>query len=131
MGQRGATAWSVNAQIDRTRFAAPGLAGGKAGAPGALAIDGVASAQPKARTLLDPASRVQLSPPGGGGYGDPFSRAPELVLADVVSGYVSIEGAARDYGVAVRYLGEPERLVRLPEHYAIDAEATARLRGSL
>jgi N-methylhydantoinase B len=49
-------------------------------------------------------------------------------LADVVSGYVSMESAERDYGVVIRYLGTPDRLVRLPEHYTVDEEATARLR---
>ena len=36
---------------------------------------------------------------GGGGYGDPLDRDPELVLQDVVNGKVSEEGAQRDYGV--------------------------------
>jgi len=34
----------------------------------------------------------------------------------------------RDFGVVIRYLGTPEQLVRLSEHYAVDEEATARLR---
>jgi N-methylhydantoinase B len=50
------------------------------------------------------------------------------VLDDVVSGYVSVEAAEREYGVIVRYLGAAERLIRLPEHYAIDWQATERLR---
>jgi hypothetical protein len=62
----------------------------------------------------------------GGGR---FRRAIDAVLADVVAGYVSLEGAERDYGVVIRYTGTPEQLVRLPEHYAVDEEATARLRG--
>jgi N-methylhydantoinase B len=39
--------------------------------------------------------------PGGGGYGDPLTRPIEYVLDDVLDGFVSIEGAERDYGVAV------------------------------
>jgi N-methylhydantoinase B len=69
-----------------------------------------------------------MAPPGGAGYGDPLQRPVDAVLADVVSGYVSLESAERDYGVVIRYLGTPEQLVRLPEHYAVDEEATARLR---
>ncbi len=38
---------------------------------------------------------------GGGGWGDPFRRDPESVLADVVNGYVSLASAREDYGVAV------------------------------
>lgn len=39
--------------------------------------------------------------PSGGGYGVPFKRDPEAVLADVRSGKVTIEGAAEDYGVSI------------------------------
>jgi N-methylhydantoinase B len=38
---------------------------------------------------------------GGGGYGDPIDREPEAVLADVLSGLVSVESAAGIYGVVV------------------------------
>ena len=39
--------------------------------------------------------------PGGGGWGNPFDRDPELVLRDVRDGVVSTEAARRDYGVVV------------------------------
>ncbi len=73
---------------------------------------------------------MQLCLPGGGGYGDPLARPPERVLQDVVDGYVSIEAAEREYGVAVRFLGEPGQLVRLPQHYTIDWERTHQLRAA-
>ena len=38
---------------------------------------------------------------GGGGYGDPRERDPERVRQDVLNGYVSVEAARRDYGVAI------------------------------
>ena len=37
----------------------------------------------------------------GGGWGDPLERDPDLVRRDVRDGYVTIAGAARDYGVVV------------------------------
>src|SRR5690606_25864754 len=37
---------------------------------------------------------------GGGGWGDPCARKPEVVLADVAKGLVTIEGACR-YGVVI------------------------------
>ncbi|MBC3191734.1 hydantoinase B/oxoprolinase family protein [Pseudonocardia sp. C8] len=61
---------------------------------------------------------------GGGGWGDPFERDVQKVLADVRDEYVSVEGAARDYGVVV--LGDPHRD---PEGLRFDEEATARLRA--
>ncbi len=39
---------------------------------------------------------------GGGGFGDPLLRKPTLVCEDVADGYVSIERAAKDYGVVIR-----------------------------
>jgi N-methylhydantoinase B len=60
---------------------------------------------------------------GGGGWGDPFTRDPERVLVDVRDGYVSVAGAARDYGVVV--LGDPDRD---PEGISVDLDATTSLR---
>ena len=38
---------------------------------------------------------------GGGGWGDPLDREPELVQRDVIQGKVSIEAARGEYGVAL------------------------------
>lgn len=38
---------------------------------------------------------------GGGGYGDPFTRDPALVLEDVLDEKLSLVAARRDYGVAI------------------------------
>jgi N-methylhydantoinase B len=67
--------------------------------------------------------------PGGGGYGDPYDRDPSLVLRDVVDGYVSAEAAREAYGVAIRYTGAADALVRPPSAYELDEAETARLRG--
>jgi N-methylhydantoinase B len=56
---------------------------------------------------------------GGGGYWDPFERDAERVLDDVRAGYVSLEAARRDYGVAIHRHGR---------RYEIDLSATAELR---
>jgi N-methylhydantoinase B len=61
----------------------------------------------------------RLETPGGGGYGDPYARDPEKVLADVREGYVSPDRAARDYGVAI---------TREAGHWAIDCVETTKLR---
>src|ERR1043166_8360826 len=55
-----------------------------------------------------------------GGYVDPLEREPERVLFDVRNGKVTIDAAARDYGV--RILSAPWR---------IDNEATVELRNKL
>ena len=87
---------------------------------------------PPAKTLvpLELDAHVHLRLPGGAGYGEPLSRPPEEVLRDVVLGFVTVEAAEREYSVVIRYTGGDDRLVRLPEHYAIDDDATARLRAT-
>jgi N-methylhydantoinase B len=55
---------------------------------------------------------------GGGGWGDPLARSPELVALDVRRGLVSREGAKR-YGVVIADSG------------AVDTSATEKLRQSL
>jgi N-methylhydantoinase B len=122
-------AWSVSTLVDRTQFAAAGLEGGEPGAPGGLSLASGVPAQPKTVLQLGAADRVRLEPPGGGGYGDPHERDPELVLADVVDGYVSIEAAREHYGVEIEYTGEPERIVRAAGHYRIVEEVTRSLRA--
>ena len=44
---------------------------------------------------------VRLESAGGGGFGDPRERDPELVRRDVRAGFVSREAAARDYDLEV------------------------------
>src|SRR6266702_89646 len=121
---RGEASWGVSALVDRTRFPATGLEGGKSGAPGEFLVNNTIRPQPKALIPLALDARVQLNPAGGGGYGDPFRRPLELVLNDVINGYVSLEAAEREYGVIIRYLGNQNQLVRPPELYVIDEAAT-------
>ncbi len=120
--------WTVSCIVDRTKYPAPGLLGGRPGGPGEVILEGGERPNPKAQVALAPHQVVHLNPPGGGGYGDPFARDPERVRQDVIGGYVTPEAAAREYGVVVRYTGGPEDLVRLPEQWVIDDTATAALR---
>jgi N-methylhydantoinase B len=126
--RRGAGRWSVSPILDRTKYPAPGLLGGKSGAAGELVLDDGGRPNPKSQVDLDGGRAALLNLPGGGGYGDPFARDPELVRRDVIAGYVSPEAAAREYGVAVRFTGKQDELVRLPEQWAIDEEKTRALR---
>jgi N-methylhydantoinase B len=53
---------------------------------------------------------------GGGSYGDPLKRDPELVSRDVANGLVSKDVAARVYGVIlknVRMIVDPDKTARL------------------
>jgi N-methylhydantoinase B len=69
---------------------------------------------------LAPGQRAQFQIGGGGGWGDPLERDPQAVREDVLDEYVSLEGAARDYGVVL------DR-----QTLAVDEKATAELRARL
>ena len=85
----------------RTVFPAHGLLGGGEGRLRQNKING-AMADPRGRLTLQPGDAISLLEAGGGGFGDPAARARELVLRDVREGFVSPDGAARDYGVTIR-----------------------------
>ncbi|NET73623.1 MAG: hydantoinase B/oxoprolinase family protein [Sphaerospermopsis sp. SIO1G2] len=117
-GHIGAKEWSLSGMIDRTKFTAQGLMGGDEGGIGEFQLNGEA-AVPKTVMWMAPDAVVSLNPPGGGGYGQARERDPEMVLQDVINGYVSIEAAAEKYGVIIRYTGTADALVRLPEDYEL------------
>ncbi len=86
---------------DRTGNAAAGLLGGMPGAIGEVALSDGSHPHPKSHYVLQPGQRVTLKLPGGGGFGPPRLRDPQQVLEDVLQGYVSLEAAARAYGVVI------------------------------
>jgi N-methylhydantoinase B len=65
---------------------------------------------------------VRVLTTGGGGWGDPLEREPELVLRDVVEDKVSAAAARMRYGVV---------LANSADSYSIDAAATAKLRAQI
>ena len=90
---------------DRQRFCAWGAAGGMAGTTSGN-IGTRRGAQPHdigKRTVYRPelGEVIRLWGGGGGGFGDPFERDPELVATDVAAGLVSVERARDVYGVAI------------------------------
>ncbi len=84
-------------------------------------IDGERFVPPKygVQHLQGPA-RMEAHTPGGGGWGDPLAREPELVLRDVRDEVVSPQAAERLYGVALT-----------DDARAVDHAATRRLRGDV
>ncbi|GAC1658068.1 MAG: hydantoinase B/oxoprolinase family protein [Candidatus Dormibacteraceae bacterium] len=95
-------AWFVST-ADRAVLGPYGLKGGMAGLPYQATIDGGPALPGMNDDVFLPAgSLLRLRTTGGGGWGDPFDRDAELVLADVVQGRVSEAAAERDYGVVIR-----------------------------
>jgi N-methylhydantoinase B len=67
---------------------------------------------------------VRMFHGSGSGWGEPFERDPDRVCRDVRDEYVSIDGAAQDYGVVV--VGD----IRHPEQLSVDVAATEHLRNA-
>jgi N-methylhydantoinase B len=109
--------------FDRSVTPAWGLFGGRDGVGPDIAVNpGQADERHmlKANALqLTAGTVVRTHTGGGGGYGPAWQRAVEQVVADVVDGYVTRQGAERDYGVVLR------------QDLSVDEEATQRLRREM
>jgi N-methylhydantoinase B len=53
--------------------------------------------QSKGKQWIPDGRHLVLELPGGGGYGDPSQRDPELVKQDILREYISTEQARSDY----------------------------------
>ncbi|MCR4404923.1 MAG: hydantoinase B/oxoprolinase family protein [Candidatus Acetothermia bacterium] len=110
---------------DRVNYTPPwGLFGGKEAKTNITVVyrrDGREERWRKVSNLpLEPDDVVSFQTGGGGGYGSPLERDPQLVLQDVINGYVSLAAAKAEYGVVLD--GQPPK---------IDLDATKQLRRQM
>lgn len=122
-------AFGIAATCDRTRFAPEGINGGCPGARAFNTLDSGEQINLKSTQHISANRNVVMNLPGGGGFGHPFRRPAEHVLADVIAGYISIEAAENDYGVVIARNVPDNELVLMPEDFEIDEAATRRLRN--
>jgi len=113
----------VSMRIDSVEHPPWGVAGGHAAGTGRCVVN---PGRPDER-ILRPLSDgnivkrgdiVRVETGGGGGWGHPFDRELERVLADVRGGFVSRESAEEDYGVIIAADGA-----------SVDPSATAKRRA--
>ena len=118
-----ATEATLQLRSDKRLFPPYSLQGGKPGTPSWNVLN------PGDRQVVLPAMGVAQMKrgdvihhvmAGGGGWGDPLERDPELVRDDVFNEKLSVEYARREYGVAIA-----------PLTLEVDREATDRLRREL
>jgi len=92
---------------DRRRHPPYGVAGGRAGAPSRnlmLRADGGCEdlpTMPMGLIQMRAGDSFRHLSAGGGGYGDPGKRQKSDIIADVLAGKLTQDGAMRDYGVRV------------------------------
>ncbi len=108
--------------MDHGRFGPQGALGGADGSPNTVTVwQGDTPYTPlhlsKEQDIpLSPGDRVRVQTPGGGGYGDPFTRDPEAVAEDVALGRYTPEQARDLFGVVLA-------------GHEVDVEATQTLRS--
>jgi N-methylhydantoinase B len=110
--------------MDHGRFGPQGARGGRDGGVNRVRImrDGTAYTPPhlsKDQDIrLHAGDLIEVSTPGGGGFGNPFLRVSELVARDVAKGYYTRQQAEIWFGVVVS------------EEGSVDRAATDALRGT-
>jgi N-methylhydantoinase B len=90
---------------DRSRFSAWGVKGGQAGGPSEFIRNpGRENEINLGNTdilTVDPGDIIYVACGGAGGWGPAWERPADAVALDVARGFVSVQGAARDYGVVL------------------------------
>jgi len=112
---------------DRALLNTYGVNGGGPGEAYGISVRGIDGAEETVAGMSDnidisAGSVVRIKTTGGGGWGDPLEREPDLVSADVRSGLVSEEAALEKYGVVLKKDGH---------RLTADASATANRRAEL
>ena len=110
---------NLGIQSGRYRYPPEGLFCGMPGAKAQFLVNGQPG-NPFGLTRMKPGDVIVIDVAGGGGFGDPLDRDPEMVQKDVNQGYVSLERAKEDYGVVID-----------PATMKVDLAATGELRRSM
>ncbi len=114
----------LNTRLDSVVFPCWGTNGGLAGRGGGITVN---PGTERVRAIppigdgfaVEVGEVIQVITPGGGGWGDPFTRPAERVRDDVRRRFVTVRGAREDYGVVLD-----------PDTLNVDEAATAELRAS-
>ena len=119
---------TIDSRMERTICAPWGLHGGDSALANRIAIlrnDDTTQKFPTGKirpTDLAAGEGFLIETAGGGGFWNPLERDPERVLADVRSGYVSLEAARRDYGAVIHQHGR---------RFELDHKGTEELRRQI
>ena len=116
----------VSYVCDRERSIVWGLAGGLSAGPHGMSVQNEEASNYLGTIVsgvaLNTGDELVRASSGGGGLGNPLDRPAEAVLEDVIDDYVSVERAAKDYGVVI------EEIDARTCDYRVNTSATAALR---
>jgi|TARA_B110000259_G_scaffold31551_2_gene34624 N-methylhydantoinase B len=116
---------------DRERAVVWGVGGGLPSMPHGLMIEHADTGEKKwlgsvfSNYKIKSGDKFTRPTAGGGGFGDPMERDPDLVKEDVIDEYVSVERAKKDYGVVIKVI-DKDML-----EYEVDQSATVKARDSI
>ncbi|HCP22587.1 MAG: hydantoinase B/oxoprolinase family protein [SAR202 cluster bacterium] len=112
-------------RVENNLFPTWGVSGGMGGGTSRVVLNPGTPQEKEIRPFSDDnvwkkGDLVRVYTAGGGGWGDPLEREPDVVLDDVLDGFVSIEAARDSYGVVI----DPSSLV-------VDQRETETVRADL
>ena len=112
-------------RVENNLFPTWGVSGGMGGGTSRVVLNPGTPQEKEIRPFSDDnvwkkGDLVRVYTAGGGGWGDPLEREPDVVLDDVLDGFVSIEAARDSYGVVI----DPASLV-------VDQRETETVRADL
>ncbi|GAE25523.1 N-methylhydantoinase B [Halalkalibacter wakoensis JCM 9140] len=112
---------SLSLEADGHKYAPWGFLGGADGYVGGVVLNPNTDREQHLpskipNTTMKKGDKILLTGPSGGGYGNPFERNPEEVLADVLDDFITLDMAKEEYGVVI-------------EKNQVDLKRTLALRG--
>ncbi|NQW23204.1 MAG: hydantoinase B/oxoprolinase family protein [SAR202 cluster bacterium] len=93
-------------RVENNIFPTWGVSGGMGGGTSRVVMNPGTPNEKEIRAFSDDniwkkGDLVRVYTAGGGGWGDPLERGADLVLDDVLDGFVSVEAAQHSYGVVI------------------------------
>jgi len=104
--------FDVSLMFDRVFHPAQGRKGGMPGGATVVCKDDGVKMRGKGVQLVEEGRRVQMSLPGGAGYGSPVDRDRQAIIRDVILGYVSVESSKKYYDLSLEEVTLIEDAIR-------------------
>ena len=104
--------FDVSLMFDRVHNPPLGRKGGLPGGATIVTKDDGSKLRGKGIQFVEEGRVVEMSLPGGAGYGAPKDRLRALVLRDVILGYISIQSAKEHFKLTVSEITEIENAIR-------------------